>query len=174
MTFALGTRSLCFCQHVDQKLIEVARLAISLSAQDFGFTEEQSRTLAYEQKLVAEGHSHTTWSHHIIDRKAGWAAPGFSGAVDAVPWIGGKPTPSEPSAPWSWNWNRVFVIAEAFRKASLQLDIPITWGGCWDRLMSEYNPAWSVQTVMKDYVARHRSPGHNPFVDGVHFEIGRN
>ena len=65
---------------------------------------------------------------NIIDCEQGWAAKGFSGAVDAVAWDGAK---------FVWEWDRQYVIAAAFLAASKALQIPITWGGCWRKLMTD-------------------------------------
>ena len=152
MTYVLGARSLGFCSHVDPRMMAVAKLAISLSAQDFGFTQEQSRTLAQEAEDVRRGVSHTMHSHHLIGPP--YAAPGFSGAVDAVPWDG---------TAFKWDWALVYPIASAFKAASLKLATPITWGGAWGRLMSEIpgDDATSMKAAQVSW-------------DGPHFELGRN
>lgn len=159
MTYALGTRSLGFCSHVDSRLMAVAKLAISLSTQDFGFTAEQSRTIAEEAAEVAKGFSHTMHSHHLInDGSLGWeptqSAIGFSGAIDAVPWNG---------AAFVWDWDLIYPIAAAFKAASIQLVTPITWGGCWDKLLSE---------IPGDDAAAMEA-AHTGF-DGPHMQLGRN
>jgi hypothetical protein len=152
VTFALGARSLSFCAHVDPRMMAVAKLAISLSTQDFGFTQEQSRTLAQEADAVRKGVSHTMHSHHLIGPP--YASAGFSGAVDAVPWSGGK---------FVWDWALIYPVAAAFRAASLQLKEPITWGGNWGRLMSEIpgDDAAAMKAAQNSW-------------DGPHFELGRN
>lgn len=163
MTYILSQRSLGFVTHVDPRMIAVVQKAISISAQDFGFTAEQSRTLAEERILVAAGRSHTLHSHHIIDCEPGWAQPGFSGAIDAVPWDGSK---------FIWDWNLIYVVAAAFREASIALAQPITWGGCWDLLMSEYSAGPDgMKAASQNYLARY---GGHGFVDGPHFELGAN
>lgn len=160
MPFVLGQKSLSFVTHVDPRTVAVAQKAIELTAQDFGFTEEQSRTLEYQKELVARGVSKTLHSHHIIDCIAPghWAEPGFSGAVDAVPWNGSA---------FVWDWPLIYPIAAAFLAASKELDTPITWGGDFNRLMTE--------------IPGDGSPGaleaHQKAVggwDGPHFHYGRN
>ena len=166
MTYAFGARSLGFCTHVDPRMVDTAKLALSLSAQDFGFTEEQSRTLNYQRELVRKGVSQTLHSHHIIDCNGPgvWALPGHSGALDAVPWDGTK---------FVWDWEKVYEVAAAFKKASRQNGIPVTWGGCWDRLLSEIpgDDAAAMKHASDDYVRRH---GGHAFIDGPHFEWNRN
>ncbi len=164
MTFVLGQRSLSFVTHVDPRMVAVAQKAIELTTQDFGFTEEQSRTLAYEEQLVAEGRSQTLHSHHIIDCIAPghWAEPGCSGAVDAVPWNGSA---------FVWDWPLIYPVAAAFLAASKELNIPITWGCAWNDLMTELagdGSAAALEAIMR----ANESAGH--FCDGPHFEWNRN
>jgi peptidoglycan L-alanyl-D-glutamate endopeptidase CwlK len=158
MTFILGTRSLQTLQGVEPRLVAVARLAISITEQDFAiFPPGGVRTLAEEKQLVAEGKSHSLKSHHLIQ------ANGFGGACDAVPWVGGGPV---------WEWPRIFLIARAFQAAFAQLGIEGTWGAVWDKLMSEYGDPAAEEAA---YVRRMQAGGsHDVFVDGPHFELGRN
>jgi hypothetical protein len=163
MTYAFGARSLSFITRVDARLVAVAKLAISLSAQDFGFDEEQSRTTAEEAVKVAAGQSHTMHSHHLInDGSLGWektgSAVGFSGAVDAVPWTGSG---------FVWQWPLIYPIAAAFKAASVRLAIPVTWGGDWALLLSAI-PGDDAAAMQ----AAHLATGG--FADGPHFELGRN
>lgn len=167
--YVLGKKSLSFCPHVDPRMMRLFVRGLELSDQDAGFHEPQSRTVAEESALVAAGKSHTLKSHHIIDINPAWAAPGFSGAGDAVPWNGTS---------FVWEWPRCLVVAAAMRRASMALGIPATWGGCWDRLLSEIpgdGSAAAMKAASDDYIRRHRAMGNaNPFVDGPHFEFGRN
>lgn len=160
MPFTLGPRSMGFVTHVDPRMIQVAQKAIELTQQDFGFTAEQSRTLAEEEKLLQEGYSHTLHSHHIIDCIAPgyWAEPGHSGAIDAVAWTG---------TAFVWEWPRQYVIASAFLAASKALSIPITWGGCWSLLMTEI-PSDGSALAMQEI--QQKTGGF----DGPHFELGKN
>lgn len=159
MTYTLGSRSLSFCTRVDPRLMAVVQLAITLTEQDFGFTAEQSRTVTEEAALLAKGFSHTMHSHHLInDGSLGWektpSAIGTSGAVDAVAWDGTK---------FVWEWPRQYVIAATFKAASIHLATPITWGGCWGKLLTE---------ISGDDAAAMKA-AQNGF-DGPHFELGRN
>jgi peptidoglycan LD-endopeptidase CwlK len=154
VTFALGARSLSYCTRVDPRLMAVVARALTLSTVDACVTQEQTRTPEQEQALIAAGRSTTMHSHHIIGY--GEAAPGCSGAIDLVPWIG------QPS----WDWNLIYPLAAAMRQASIDLATPITWGGCWSKLMQEI--AGSDATAMQAATAGNRFP------DGPHFELGRN
>lgn len=87
MTYALGSRSLSFCAHVDPKLMAVVKRAIAICPVDFGMTEDQSRTVAQQAAKVAAGVSHVRpgpAARHMIQ------PDGFSKAVDLVPWIDGR------------------------------------------------------------------------------------
>ena len=162
MPYALGARSMAFLKGVDPALIELAQHAIALSAQDFCITEPQVRDLAEEKQKVAEGHSGTLHSHHLVQ------ADGFGGAIDAVPWDGAKPV---------WDWPRIYPIAAAFKQASVALNRPITWGAVWDRLMTEFpgEAAADMQAAEAAYVARQHALGKKHLLlDGPHFELGRN
>ena len=172
MSFSLGARSLSFATHVDPTLIRVVQHALSISTQDAGFTAEQSRTLAEEQALVAAGRSHTLKSHHIIGCPG--AAPGYSGAVDLVPWL-------DSGKAFSWQWALIYPLAVAMRQASIELSVPITWGGAWDRILSEIDvpadgdPADALRAASDAYVGRERAKGvRSPLIDGPHYELGRN
>lgn len=160
MTFALGSRSLSFCTHVDPRLIAVAKAAVAVSTQDFGFTAEQSRTVAEEHALLLKGASHSMHSHHLInDGSLTWeplqSAEGYSGAVDAVPWDGSK---------FVWDVALCFPIAAAFKQASISLGFPVTWGGCWGKLLTDI-PGSSAAALQA---------GAKGGWDFVHFELGRN
>lgn len=159
MTFVLGSKSLANIRLVDARLVAVAALAVRLTSQDFGFKVPQWRTSAQEAEEVREGFSHTMHSHHLLnDGSLDWEkmkpAVGFCGALDAVPWNG---------TAYVWQWPLIYPIAAAFKAAAAQLDTPITWGGCWDRLMSEIDGDDSE-------AMRHAQTGF----DGPHFELGRN
>lgn len=163
MTFALGALSLSRCARVDPRMMAVAKLAISVSTQDFGFTEEQSRTIPEELEKVHQGVSHTMHSHHLVnseDHPLTWeplqSAIGFSGAVDAVPWVAARKA-------FVWDWELIYPIVAAFKAASLTLATPVTWGGCWGKLLSEIpgNDAAAMKAARVSW-------------DGPHFELGRN
>lgn len=147
-------KTLARASHVDPRLIRVARLAATYCTEDFGLTAEQSRTVAQEAEEEREGFSHTSVSHHEIDIRPGWAAPGCSGAIDLVAWNGVN---------FVWEWPRQYVIAAAMKRASIELGIPVTWGGRWDKLLSEIpgNDAAAMKAAQTGF-------------DGPHFELGRN
>ena len=162
MTYLLGAKSLANLAGVDPALVAVAKLAITLTGQDFGFTTPQVRTVAQEEVLIAQGASHCLHSHHIPGPE-GDGPIGRGGACDAVPWTGSA---------FVWEWPRIFVIARAFKGAAARLNTGITWGGVWDKLMSQYDDPAAEESA---YVGRRQAGGYpRVFVDGPHFELGRN
>ena len=114
--YELSERSLGFCTKVDPRLMAVVKRAIEVTEQDFGFTEEQSRTVAEQEEKVAQKVSKTMHTHHLINDGKGSTAfektpseVGTCGAVDAVGYDGTK---------FVWEWPRQYVIASAFLAAS--------------------------------------------------------
>jgi peptidoglycan L-alanyl-D-glutamate endopeptidase CwlK len=165
--FSFGAKSLSYCQHVDPRLMMVARLAISRSVLDFGMTEDQSRTEAQQRAKVAAGFSKTMDSPHRIQ------ADGFSKALDLVPWVDGK---------FQWGDAQWMVqpvggpriaafmeIASAMQSAASELGEPIRWGGVWDRSLGQLaSGADGLAAELEAYKARHGGPD---FLDGPHFEL---
>jgi len=108
--FKLSARSESRLNGVHPDLIQVVRLAITLTEVDFGVTEGL-RTVERQSVLKAAGASQTMNSRHITGH-----------AVDLVAYIG---------ADISWDWPLYYKIADAMKRAAQSLDIPITWGGSW-------------------------------------------
>lgn len=111
MAFALSPRSLGRLAGVHPDLIRVVQRAIELTAVDFGITEGV-RDLLTQRRYVAEGKSRTMNSRHLTGH-----------AVDVVAMVGGQV---------SWTFSHYVAIADAFKQASRELDIPIAWGGDWE------------------------------------------
>jgi peptidoglycan L-alanyl-D-glutamate endopeptidase CwlK len=166
MTFALGAKSLANLDRVHPDLIAVVRGAITVSTQDFGVTEPQVRTLAYQQKLVDRGVSKTLKSNHIehVDR-TGHTNMLYGHAVDLVPWINGA---------FSWDWAAIYRIAAAMAVSAQAHGVlnQLCWGGVWDLWMSQYMDghmdAATAAAAERSYCLRHPGPD---FVDGPHFEL---
>ena len=113
MTYAFGSRSLSRLKGVHPDLVKVAHLALSYSPLDFTITEGL-RTRARQQQLFNEGASKTLNSRHITGH-----------AIDIAALVGGKVR---------WDWPLYPRIAEAFKRASKELNVPIIWGGDWKSL----------------------------------------
>jgi peptidoglycan L-alanyl-D-glutamate endopeptidase CwlK len=137
-------------QGVDKRLVACARRALELSTQDFTVFDGL-RTLKEQQQHVANGTSKTMQSKHLDGL-----------AVDLVPYINGKPT---------WDWTGCYKIALAMDQAATELGLAhlITWGGAWDRKLSDFgSDGWDAyKSETEKYVSR----TGKTFLDGPHFEI---
>jgi peptidoglycan LD-endopeptidase CwlK len=149
--FVLGPRSRQRLNGVDPRLIRVVERAIGYSTVDFG-VHEGLRTLARQRELVKAGASKTMNSKHLVGR-----------AVDLVPWVSGS---------FRWEWPFIYPIAVAMRRAAVELDVKLTWGGIWDRHL-ETLPADNdgMKKAVNAYVDRRRALGRSAFLDGPHFEL---
>lgn len=153
--YQLGSRSKQRLVGVHPRLAAVAARAIALSTQDFTVLEGV-RTLERQKVLKAQGASQTLDSRHLKQ------ADGYGHAVDLAAWVDGQV---------AWDpWSRYVAIADAVRRAAIELDTPVRWGGGWFNL----NGLASLQAVAKastDYVAERRAAGRKAFLDGPHFEL---
>jgi peptidoglycan L-alanyl-D-glutamate endopeptidase CwlK len=148
--FAFGAASQKELEGVNANLVRVTHLALSYCSQDF-CVYDGIRTFKEQQQHVKDGTSKTMQSKHLDGL-----------AVDLVPWANGKPT---------WDWNLIWPIAYAMDRAATELGFAdrITWGGAWDRKLSDFDgDSAAYKKVVDDYKARH--PGKD-FIDGPHFEI---
>lgn len=108
MGFKFSLRSLKALQGIHPDLRKVCDRAIAISPIDFVITEGR-RTIAAQKKNVAKGASKTMNSRHLY---------GF--AVDFV-----------DSPGFSYNVKKMKQIADAFKKAAAEVNVPIRWGGDW-------------------------------------------
>lgn len=122
--FVLGSVSKNNLKGVHPDLVKVVERAISLSTIDFRVIEGL-RSKQRQVELVNKGASKTLNSRHITGH-----------AVDVAALVGGTVR---------WDWPLYDKIANAFKQASKELNIPIVWGGDW-----------------------------KTFKDGPHFELDRN
>jgi len=67
-------------------------------------------------------------------------------------------------------WPLAFKIAGAMKAASVKLNVPIVWGGVWDRGLSEIK---DPEQAVADYVLRRRKQNKAANIDGPHFELAR-
>lgn len=122
MTYYLSKDSLAKLEGVHPKMRAVVFRAIEISLVDFKVIEGV-RTPARQKELYAQGRTKpgkvVTWtlnSKHFIDKKTG-----FGHAVDLLP------------APYDWQDLEQFkILADAMRRASKELKIPIRHGADWD------------------------------------------
>ena len=149
--FVWGKSSLNELKGVDPRLVECATLALTkYSLQDYR-CYDGLRTPAEQAKHVKAGNSRTMQSKHLDGL-----------AVDLVPVIGGI---------LKWDWNGCYKIAYAMDQAATELGIAhlITWGGAWDRKLSDFGGnERAYQAEVEAYKIRHSG---SDFIDGPHFEI---
>lgn len=108
--FKFSNASLKKLEGVHPDLVRVCRRAIELTIHDFKITEGL-RSKERQAQLVKEGKSQTLKSRHL---------GGF--AIDFAVIIGG-------TVVWDFPFYR--TVADAFKKASKELNVPIIWGGDW-------------------------------------------
>lgn len=147
--FTLSNKSLTKLEGVDQKLVEVVKLAITLTTVDFVVTEGL-RSKDRQIQLVAEGKSRTLNSKHIVGK-----------AVDLAALVDGHV---------SWNLKEYFKIAEAMKEAANKLGVKITWGAVWDKYLNDINEPLNAE--VSNYSLRFtKATGRKPLVDAPHFEL---
>jgi peptidoglycan LD-endopeptidase CwlK len=110
MTFNLSPRSLEKMRGVHPDLIQVVKLAITLTTVDFAVTEGL-RTLERQKELYNKGASRTLKSRHLTGH-----------AVDLVAYIGTEVR---------WDWPLFHKLADAMKAAAKELNVAIVWGGDW-------------------------------------------
>lgn len=108
--FRWSLKSKVEMKDIHPDLRKVVDLALELSPWDFRITDGK-RTRAEQRQHVLNGASRTMNSRHL-----------YGYAIDFVAIVNGKAVYKLPY---------MRAIATAFKKASLQLDIPIKWGGDW-------------------------------------------
>lgn len=130
---------------VHDDLVEVANIALQLCTVPFIITEGL-RTLDRQKQLLAAGASKTLKSRHLTGH-----------AIDVAAYIDidGDNT-KDPNEAIRWDWPLYFQIAEAFRRAAEQTEVPVEWGGHW-RLLNNNGP------VVEGDLAK--------FADGPHFQL---
>jgi peptidoglycan L-alanyl-D-glutamate endopeptidase CwlK len=137
MTFTLGKKSRERLSGVHPDLIKVVERAIELTEVDFTVLEGV-RSKSRQEKLVELGASQTMNSRHLTGH-----------AVDLGALVAGQVR---------WDWGLYLRIAGAVRTASLELGIPIRWGGTWG-LLSDLNGDITADVL------------HKRFPDGPHYEL---
>lgn len=147
--FKFSKRSHDILVAVDPRLRRVAEQAIKLSTVDFVVTEGV-RTLARQQKLYAAGATQTMNSKHLTGH-----------AIDVAAIV---------ARTVRWDWPLYPTIAEAFRKAAINENVLIRWGGCWE-VLNTIHKSVSLDEAVAIYVTERRTAGRKPFIDGPHFEL---
>lgn len=152
--YALGTKSKQKLATVHPDLARVIALAITLSPQDFTVLETL-RTEATQREYVRTGASQTMDSRHL---------PGPNGkarAADLGAYVAGMVR---------WEWDLYPPIADAMRRAAIQLNIPVRWGGAWV-LLNDLGSLAAVKRAVAQYTAARKAQRKKAFLDGPHFEL---
>lgn len=124
--FILGSRSLSRLKGVHPDLVLVVKRAIQLTDVDFAVLEGL-RTRTRQLELVRAGASQTMNSRHLTGH-----------AVDLGAYVQGKVR---------WDWPLYYKIAGAMKRAALELEVPLEWGGDW----KSFKDGPHFQLPWKDY-----------------------
>jgi len=150
--FKLSSRSLGNLEGVYGPLVQVVHRAIEITEIDFGVIEGV-RSLETQKEYVEAGVSQTMKSRHITGH-----------AVDLLAYLGSR---------GSWEMSLYFKIADAMKKASLDLCVDIRWGGAWT-VNNLTNSIYTGKEAHTSYLEVCSYQGRRPFIDGPHFEVVRN
>lgn len=121
--YKFSARSLENLEGIHPDLISVAHRALDISPVDF-VVIEGIRSVTRQKALFEAGATQTMNSRHLTGH-----------AIDVAAWVDGTVR---------WDWPLYDAIAVAFKAASKDLMVAITWGGDWQS-----------------------------FADGPHFELDR-
>ena len=129
MAFRFSVRSVRNSVGVHPDLQRVAILALRYTTVDFGISEG-IRDIKTQKKYVKLGVSRTMRSRHLTGH-----------AIDVYAWVGQV----------RWEMPLYVEIAKAFRRASRELDVPITWGGSWRRFKDgpHFQLQWKAYPAIK-------------------------
>lgn len=156
MPYTLGAKSRAELDGVHPSLVATVERAMELTKQDFS-VHDGLRTMEEQREYVRRGVSWTMDSMHRTQ------PDGFGHAVDLVPWINGK---------LRWEWEPIYVIASAVRTATVELGIPLVWGGVWDRAFDSLGPTPAdIEKAVKGYVARRLAANKKARIDGPHYQL---
>jgi len=150
MAWKLSARSRRELENVHEDLQWFVRRLLVVSPVDFG-VHDGIRLISEQRELVRRGVSRTMKSRHLDGC-----------AVDLVPYINGK---------LRWEWAPIYELAAAARMVSIEIEIPIRWGGVWDRRLSSMYG--TIEGEVEAYTKRRQAKGQRVFLDGPHFELPR-
>lgn len=112
----LGEQSKKNMQGVDNRLVEICGLALSLSPIDFGIPQYGGmRTVADQHLLFGTGKSKCDGVKNKSYHQSGKA-------LDFYAYVDGKA---------SWDHLHLTTVAAAFLQAAIELEYDISWGGLW-------------------------------------------
>lgn len=149
MMYQLSQKSLDKLSTVKPGLQKVVLRAIQLTTVDFGVIEG-IRTLEQQKEYVAKGVSKTLDSKHLT-----------GDAVDLMAYVGGRGV---------WELNVYDEVADAMKKAAIELQTPIRWGAAWNVPDIRMWPG-TMEQAMNFYIDSRRQEKRRPFIDAPHFEL---
>ena len=156
MTYRLGASSRSELLGVHPRLVSVVEHAITITEQDFTVFDGM-RTAADQHALFKRGASQKDGYHSISKHQR--QVDGYGHAVDLVPWIDGNPV---------WDWDAIYLIADAMVTSARKQGVPLRWGGCW-QVVNDL--AGSPENWVAEYVKRKRKAGKRAYNDGPHWEL---
>ena len=152
MAFNLDQISLSKLNGVHPDLIKVIKDCAANGVMPFTFGISQGLRTIQQQKLdVAAGKSQTMNSRHLDGH-----------AADLVVLVNNQV---------SWAWPVYFTLADQMRAAAIRCNIPLTWGGVWDKEAADWTDTASIESA--EYVLRSKQKGGTGFQDGPHYELPR-
>ena len=114
--YKFSKRSLERMEGVDQRLLDIAHKAISISKIDFGIPKTGGlRTASQQNELFIKGLSQLDGVSKLSKHQSGKA-------LDIYAYVDGKA---------SWDPGYLAQVACAFFQASIDLGYDIEWGGLW-------------------------------------------
>ena len=152
--YQLGKQSKQRLVGVHPDLVRVVQRAIAITAQDFTVLEGV-RSLATQREYVARGASQTLDSRHLRQ-----GPDNLAKAVDLAAYIGGV----------RWEWALYEPIADAMRRAAIDCNVPVRWGGGWF-LLNDFATPGQVKRATAAYVDARKAARKKAFLDGPHFEL---
>ena len=146
---------------VNDDLCRVVHYAAQMLEEDAALqvrVQEGCRTRDRQRQLVKVGASMTMDSRHLTGH-----------AIDLLP-EADLDHDGVIELTELYDWPSIYRVADAMARAARALQIPIIWGGCWDR---QLNALYDAEEEHAAYVLRRKAAGKRAFSDGPHYELDR-
>lgn len=154
--FSFGKSSRAEMHKMHPDLINVLELSIKRTEQDFtifdGYRSAEDQNALY-RRGASQIDGYKRIGKHQVQKD------GYVHAADLVPWISGGAV---------WDWNAIYVIADAVVSSARDLEVELRWGGCWQHIN---DLPGSPENWVASYVKRKRAAGKRAFNDGPHWEL---
>lgn len=150
----LSRRDLERLAGVHERLAETVRVCYAMSPIPL-VVLEGLRTMERQREYVKIGASRTLDSRHLTGH-----------AVDLGVLQGDVV---------SWHWPLYYRLAILMRQAAEVTGAVLTWGGVWDKPMTEYTRTCAEEVRLYGNRWRRAHPGEEggPLIDGPHYELAR-